>query len=227
MIKMDNLDAIAEEKAKLAGELGEAITGEDEKKIEMALVAFASHIEKCVLAEHEGLISARDTSILAGRGVQQLTAEETSYYSKAIKAMKSGNPKMELQNLDVALPETVLNRVFEDLTVAHPLLDAISFTNTTALTEWLYNAHETQLAKWGKLCADIIKEITSGFKTLNMTLYKLSAFVPVCNAMLDLGPACLDRYVRVILAEAIALALEEAIICGTGNEQPIGMNRDV
>ncbi|WP_461367324.1 cadherin-like beta sandwich domain-containing protein, partial [Candidatus Darwinibacter acetoxidans] len=62
--------------------------------------------------------------------------------------------------------------------------------------------------------------------------------VPVCKAMLDLGPAWLDRYVRTILAEAIANGLEQGIISGRGLAdqaadpedriyEPIGMDRDL
>jgi len=218
---------MADEKKDLATALSDALNGNDEKAMEDALFAFAEYIQEGVLAEARGERMAEDTSILAGRGVNPLTSEETTYYNKIIKAMKSGNAKMELANLDIVLPETVIERVFEDLTVAHPLLDAIGMTNTTVVTRWIFNAHETQLAMWGELCDDIIKQINSGFRRIDMTMFKLSAFIPVCNAMLDLGPQWLDRYVRVILAEAVALAVEEAIINGTGDKMPIGMNRSV
>jgi hypothetical protein len=59
-----------------------------------------------------------------------------------------------------------------------------------------------------------------------LTQKKLSAFIPVCKAMLEIGPEWLDRYVRGILAEAIANGLEEAIIDGSGLDEPIGMMRD-
>ena len=52
------------------------------------------------------------------------------------------------------------------------------------------------------------------FDRLDLEQTKLSAFLPVCKAMLDLGPEWLDRYVRTILAEAIANGLEEGIISG-------------
>ena len=72
-----------------------------------------------------------------------------------------------------------------------------------------------------------MEELTSGFKEVDAGLYKLSAFIPVCKAQLDLGPEWLDRYIRAILAEALANGLEEGIVMGDGNDQPIGMVRDV
>ena len=73
----------------------------------------------------------------------------------------------------------------------------------------------------------ISKELTSGFKKINLEQKKLSAWIPVSNAMLDLGPIWLDRYVRVVLSEALAYGLEDAIINGTGKDCPIGMTRQV
>jgi hypothetical protein len=223
----ENLDAIEAKKQELIAKISSAMDSDDEKAVAEAYTAFFEHIQESVLAEARGLQSAADTSILAGRGVNQLTSEETAYFNKVIEAMKSTSPKQSLENLDVAFPRTTIERVFEDLVAAHPLLDAIQFHNTTLLTEWIMHDHDTQLGAWGELTDEIKNEIKSAFRKMNMSLFKVSAFMVVAKAMLDLGPAWLDRYVRVILAEALALALEEAIINGTGKDMPIGMNRSI
>ena len=49
----------------------------------------------------------------------------------------------------------------------------------------------------------------------------------VSQDMLDLGPEWLDRYVREVMYEALAFALEYGIINGTGKNMPIGMIRDL
>jgi hypothetical protein len=51
--------------------------------------------------------------------------------------------------------------------------------------------------------------------------------MPLCKAMLDLGPEWIDRYVRTVLVESLQIALEQAIVDGTGKDQPIGMMRDM
>lgn len=170
---------------------------------------------------------AGDIAILNGRGVHQLTSDETKYYQAVAEAMRSSNPKQALTDLDVVMPKTVIDRVFEDLVQEHPLLDAIDFQNTSGLIEMYLNMDGTQLASWGTLTGAITKELTSGFKMVNLSLKKLSAFLPVCKAMLDLGPAWLDRYVRDILTEAIYNGLEQGIIAGSGKDQPIGMLKQV
>lgn len=183
--------------------------------------------QDAIRQEFEGLVQASDNNVLIGRGVRQLTSEENKYYQAVIEAMKSSNPKQALTELNLVLPITTIDAVFEDLQTDHPLLEEINFQNTSGLIEFLVNTNGNQLATWGTLTAEIVKELTSGFKKANMTLHKLSAFLPIAKSMLDLGPAWLDRYVRSILGEAIALGLEEGIINGSGKEQPIGMNRQV
>ena len=168
-----------------------------------------------------------DANVLASRGVRQLTTEERNYYQKLGEAMRAKNPKQALENLDVVMPETVIDSVFEDLRTNHPLLSLIDFIPTNGAIELLMNTNGYQEAAWGELCDEIVKELTSGFKAVNTTLLKLSAFLPVCKAMLDLGPNWLDRYVRDILFEALANGLEAGIIDGDGKGKPIGMTRNV
>ena len=146
-----------------------------------------------------------DRSVLAQRGVRQLTSEEKKYYQKLADAMRSSNPKQVLLDTDLVLPKTVMNAVFDELQTRHPLLSAIQFSDTTGITEMIMAENGEQRAVWGKLCDDIVKELLAGFSVVNMTLLKLSAFIPVCKAMIDLGPVWLDDFVRQVLYEALAL----------------------
>lgn len=174
-----------------------------------------------------GMKQELDNSVLYARGVRQLTNNEREYYQAVEKAMRADNPKQALENVTVVFPQTVISRVMDDLASKHPLLSKIQFTPTGGAIRMMLNTDGIHKAKWGKLCAKIVEELTSGFKEVDAGLYKLSAFIPVCKAQLDLGPEWLDRYIRAILAEALANGLEEGIVMGDGNDQPIGMVRDV
>ena len=168
-----------------------------------------------------------DTTVLASRGVRQLTTKEKDFYQKVADAMKAKDPKQALNNLDVALPETVIDAVFDELQTRHPLLSRIQFMNTRGAIRMMMNTNGYQEAAWGQLCDEIVQELTSGFKEVDTGLLKLSAFMPVCKAMLDLGPEWLDDFVRQVLYEAYANGLEAGIVAGDGNGKPIGMNRQV
>ncbi len=224
---MKNKDVLAMEKAKILEKMNKAIMDNDQDAFAAAFEELSMNIQENILAEVDLIRQQNDTAVLASRGTRQLTSEEKNYYEKVIQAMKGTNPKQALAELDVVMPKTTIDAVFEDLKVEHPLLNAIEFQNTSGLIEMIVNTHGTELATWDALCADIVTELTSGFKKFNMNMNKLSAFLPVCKAMLDLGPAWLDRYVRDILQEALYNGLEKGIIAGTGKNQPIGMMRQV
>lgn len=224
---MKNKDVLAMEKAKILEKMNKAIQENDQTAFAAAFEELSMNIQENILAEVDMIRQNADAAILAGRGTRQLTSEEKNYYEKVIEAMKSSNPKQALADLDVVMPKTTIDAVFEDLTTEHPLLNAINFMNTSGMIEMIMNTDETELATWDTLCAEIVTELTSGFKKVNMSLDKLSAFLPVCKAMLDLGPAWLDRYVRDILQEALYNGLENGIIAGTGKNQPIGMIKQV
>ncbi len=227
LFAMKNLDLLQQKKADIMNRLNQAMKDGDEESFSQAFTDFTENIQEAVMEEAKGLVQTADTNVLVGRGVRQLTSEENNYYQKVIEAMRSSNPKQALTELDIVLPVTTIDAVFDDLTTNHPLLEAIDFQNTSGLIEFIVNSNGKQLATWGTLTSTIVTELTSGFKKINMGLHKLSAFLPVAKSMLDLGPVWLDKYVRTILAEALAFGLEEAIINGTGKNMPIGMNRQV
>ena len=168
-----------------------------------------------------------DVQVLAARGVRQLTSKERDYYQKLSEAMKSKDPRQAVTNLDIVMPETVVDAVFDELQTSHPLLSRIQFTNTRGAIRMMMNTNGYQRAAWGQLCAEIVQELTSGFKEVDTSLLKLSAFIPVCKAMLDLGPEWLDDFVRQVLYEAFANGLEYGCVAGNGNNEPIGMIRQV
>jgi HK97 family phage major capsid protein len=224
---MKNLDTMQREKTEILQRINTAVKEGDEQKFSQAFTEFTELLQEAVLAEAKGLVQAADNHVLAGRGARALTSRETDYYNELICAMRATNPKQALSDFNVVLPETVIDAVFEDITESHPLLDAISFQTTGALTEILVSTmNGRQLAEWGKLTDEIVKELSAGFTTINLAQKKLSAFMPLCKAMLDLGPVWLDRYVRAHLSEAIYNGLEGAIIDGSGVDEPVGMRRN-
>lgn len=189
--------------------------------------AIGADVQQRAAAQVDEMKQGLDTTVLTARGVRQLTSKEREYYQKLIGAMKDKDPRQALNNLDVVMPETVIDAVFDELQTSHPLLSRIQFMNTRGAIRMMMNTNGYQEAAWGQICDEIVKELTSGFKEVNTGLLKLSAFMPVCKAMLDLGPEWLDDYVRQVLYEAYANGLEAGIVAGDGNEKPIGMNRQV
>lgn len=221
---MKSKDLIQQE---LKENLAVAMKSTDEGAIAQAFAGFAEGIQQNVMEEFNAYQKTADASILSKRGVRQLTSEETKFYQNMITAMSGDNARQAFTGMDIAFPETVIDNVLEDIKKEHPLLAAIKFTNTTILTKYIINKQGAQLAAWGPLNSKITKELSGSIGKIDLTLCKLSAWMPVAKDMLEVGPQWLDAYIRGVLSEAIALALETSIVTGTGKDEPIGMDRDV
>lgn len=224
---MKNKDLLKQENVELMQKLAEALKNDDENAMAGVFTEFASGVEKRILEEYEDLRMSQDKNILASRGIRQMTSEETQFYQAWIDAMKSPNPKQALIDIGKAMPETIIDTVIEDMQASHPLLSHIDFINCQGAIKMIVNADNVDLATWDALTSAISTELSGKIETMDMTLAKLSAFIPVSKDMINLGPIWLDNYVRIILSEASAGGLEKGILKGTGNKQPIGMCKDL
>ena len=205
--------------------LQNAMAGEDEKAIQEAWLGFQQSIIDVVKQDFEE--AHGNQAILAQRGYRQLTPQETNYYNKLIEAGKSSNPKQTMTDVIDIMPETIVEDVYKELVEEHPLLEKINFVSVKYLTKWILNDHTVQTAVWGEINSAISEEITSAFKTIEVTQCKLSAFTVIEKDMLDLGPVFLDGYIRMFLKDALLCGLEKGIVDGTGKNQPIGLTRNI
>jgi hypothetical protein len=181
-------------------------------------------VSDTVMAEANGMVEATDRNVLAARGVRQLTAEETKFYENFIASARQ-DAQTVITNITSALPQTVIDSVMDDMRAAYPLLNLIDFTNTGAAIRWVLNAQGAQAAAWGELNEKITKDLAGAIQIVDMTQRKLTAFMFATQDMLALGPQWVDRYVRAILADALAAGLEVGMVDGNGVKCPIGMTR--
>lgn len=205
-----------------------AMKSGDENAVKQAWEQFHESVVESVKADYE--MAAGDRAALAQRGYRQLTGAETEFYQKMITAGKAADPRQEFTSLlstEGAMPETIIEDVFRELTQEHALLSKINFQDVKYLTRWILNDHTKQTAVWGPINGEITKKLESSFREVSLTLYKLTAYTVIPKDMLDLGPAFLDNYIRTILKESIAISLEKAIVDGNGLNCPIGLDRNI
>lgn len=215
---MNNLDLNNKVNAETKEKIKNALESGNTEDLSSAIVAMATDIENNIMKEAKTSINENlnNNTVMNKRGLNPLTSEETKYYNEVIS--KGG-----FNGIEELMPKTVIDRVFEDLEKEHPLLSKIDFINTTGITEWVTRTKDVEAAWWGQLAGEIKKKLDNGFKKEKTDLFKLSAYIPVTKSMLDLGPQWLDKFIRVMLGESMAIALELAIVAGTGKEQPIGI----
>ena len=228
---IQNLDAaerdMAAEKAAFVADVKAAVESDAENSHEV--MAGVIHdkmtaIGEAVLAEAKG--EALDQRTVTARGNRALTGEEQAYYAKIGAAMKGANQSAALKEIDLVMPKTIIDAVFDELTEAFPLLRAITFRNTGAQIE-IYTAETEGKAVWGDLTAAITAELEATFAAEKLGLLKLSAFMQVFNPILDLGPVWIDRFVRTVMLNAVAEGVVNAIVDGDGNGKPLGMTRQL
>lgn len=169
-------------------------------------------------------VKTNDGEVLQLRGYQPLTTKETEFYEKLIEAQRNGTIKEQITNIDAVMPETIIDRVFDDIEQNHPLLSHLDIQHVNAKIKVLYTTADTNIAVWGKLTDAITEELAYGFEELDAGLLKLTAYIPVPQAYLDLGPAYIDRLTRTYLYEAVAKGIEKAVVTNLiDNKGPIAM----
>lgn len=204
----------------------EALKAGNEEALSVAFEQFTEAVADSIRNDYE--MHHNDNAILAQRGYRILTANEQKFYEQWIENAKSSNPRQEFTDLlNDGMPQTIIEDVYRNLVNDHPLLNAITFTNVSYLTRWILNDHTVDKAVWGAINTEVTKKITSSFKIIEMTQCKLSCYAVIPKDMLELGPVYLDNYIRTILVDALAYALENAIVTGTGKNQPIGLDRNI
>lgn len=223
MGNMLNLDKFTEEKNTHLNTMASAFRSGEEDQIKSACENWANFMEKEFLEAAQLYAETADKSILAARGVRQLTAEETKFYNKLAESARAEGVITGIMD---ELPTTVINDVLTGIKRDHPLLSEIDFINTSTVTKWIINAKGPQAATWDELNTPITTKLEGAIETFDLNTNKLTAYMYCTRDMLDLGPNWTDAYIRATLSESIALGAEISYVDGTGKKEPIGMTRN-
>ena len=127
---------------------------------------------------------------------------------------------------ETLLPQTTIDKIFEDLIAERPFLKEIGL-QTTGLRMRILKSDPSGQAVWGKIFGEIKGQLDAAFSEEEINQSKLTAFVVVPNDLLAYGPVWVDRFVRAQITEAFSIALEAAYVAGDGSDKPIGLNRQV
>lgn len=217
-----------------AMQLATALNGTDEQAIATAFQAWGEDIANQIREDYEELQQSNDAAIMQARGYRQLTTPEREWYQKVITALRQPPEKARQAFIDIIhgdnvediMPETIIEDVMRYIAESRPLLNAVNFQYVGYTTKWIINDNSVQRGSWGEVGDAITAEIKGSLKVLDITQAKYSAYAVIPLDLLDMGPTYLDAFIRATLAETIALGTEEAIIKGTGYNQPCGLMRD-
>ncbi len=208
-----------EHKQKFANLVQNGASDEEQSK---AFGAMFDALSNDLQEEIEDRVNNRvvDNGILAKRSQDPLTSEERKFFNEINYEVGYTDDKI--------LPETVVERVFDDLQKEHPLLSKINFQNAGIKTR-VIKADPVGQAVWGKIFGEIKGQLDAAFREEDFTQYKLTCFVVLPDDLSIFGPNWIERFVRTQIQEAISVALEAAVINGGGASklQPVGLMKDI
>lgn len=75
---------------------------------------------------------------------------------------------------------------------------------------------------WTEMCANL-NELSLSFSGIELDGYKVGGFMAVCNAILEDSDINLAQEILTAITKGIALALDKAIVYGTGTKMPLGI----
>lgn len=224
---MKNKDFLMEKRAEFVQNFKVAMEKKDDNLLAKAFEDYANDIQQSLRDTANEIQATADSTILAKRGIRQLTSAEQKFYENAINVMKSNDPKQALSGVELTIEQTIIDTVLSDIESNHPLLAAMDIQNTFGSVRWLFSKNPSRMAVWGKITSAITEELSGAIDEVEFSACKLSAFIPVPKDLLDLGANYLDAYVRRILADALATGLEYGFVKGTGKNMPIGATKDL
>lgn len=167
--------------------------------------------KKQARAEAEGLIAANPADA-------KLSARERKFFNTVTTDVGYKEEKL--------LPQETIDRIFENLTTAHPLLAEIGMVNAGLRLKFL-KSETSGVAVWGNIYGEVKGQLDAAFSEEEAIQNKLTAFVVIPKDLKDFGPAWIESFVSTQIDEAFAVALEAAFLAGDGNGKPIGLNRQV
>lgn len=164
--------------------------------------------------------SNKINELMASRSTNGLSENETKFFNDITSGV--GNP-------EVTLPLEIMNQVFQELQNAHPLLDIIKFQSAglkmrATIADSIYDGGT---AVWGEVFDDIKGQLKQAFHEVDFSQSKLTAFVAIPKDALENGYDWLKSFIIIQMSEAMAVALETALVAGDGDKKPIGLMKDL
>ena len=169
------------------------------------------------------ITSTRAKKLFGAMTIEQRTAmferEDVKKFMETIRTCIS--EKRALSNVGVLIPEVYLGLIRENIieysklykhVYVRPLRGEGRMTIMGTIPE----------AVWTEMCANL-NELDLSFYETEVDGYKVGGFIPVCNANLEDSEIDLAAEIITAIGQAIGLALDKAILYGTGTKMPLGI----
>ena len=122
---------------------------------------------------------------------------------------------------EFTIPVVLLDLIAENMYRYSKLLNRVRIRNVNGEARQTV-AGIVPEAVWTEMCG-VINELTFVFNQVTLDGYKVAGFIPVCNSLLEDNDIALASWIVEMLSEAVGLAMDKAILYGTGSKMPLGI----
>ncbi len=137
------------------------------------------------------------------------------------RARQFGAQKRAVTGAELTIPDVVLNLIRENVAVTSKLYKHVNVkaVKGTARQPIMGLIPE---AVWTEMCAKL-NELDFSFGVVEVDGYKVGGYVAICNAVLEDSDIALATEIINAIGKAIGIALDKAILYGTGTKMPMGI----
>lgn len=172
----------------------------------------------------EHYMSTRQTRAFAGMTMEQRAAfiarEDVQAFVADFRARFAGGQTRAVSGGELLIPQVMLDLLRGNIGEYSKLTKYVNLVSVggTARQPIMGTIPE---AVWTEACA-ALNELTFAVNAVDVDGYKVGGYVAVCNALLEDTPSLLSALIEGMGA-AIGIAVDKAILFGTGNKMPLGI----
>lgn len=127
-----------------------------------------------------------------------------------------------VKGAELGIPEVLLDVLRDNIHQYSKLISKINLRKVRGTARAIVAGNIPE-AVWTEACAKL-NELDINFNEIEIDGYKVGGFIAICNATLeDATDIGLYNEIMTMLAQAIGLALDKAILYGTGKKMPLGI----
>lgn len=241
----DALDALTAEyetdEAALAGE--EAQNAQDRAAVEAEITRLQQELDELNAraragaagqadAQPRGQTDREERRQMEGNGMEKRILgmsrqERDTFFAREdvrtflAQVREMGRQRRDVTGASVLIPEVVLDILRENVTRYGKLYGHVRVRQVSGTARQPISGPYVE-AVWTEQCGSL-NGLGLSFSSFEFDGYKVGGFISVCNAVLEDTDPVLGQEIIIALGQAIGLALDKAILYGTGIKMPQGI----
>lgn len=205
--------ALSDEVTELEKELADLETEQEKEPVK----------EEVPKEEERKVVKTMETRKFFNMNAQERDAffareDVNSYLDEVRSAIRE---KRALTNVGLTIPEAFLGLIRENLLDYSKLYKYVDVRRVSGDARAVIMGSIPE-AVWTECCANL-NELNLGFNDVELGCWKVAGYYAICNANLEDSNVNLAAEIITALSKAIGLALDKAILYGTGTRMPLGI----